>query len=163
MKEVKYIPWEELDLEKQDSFHDSRGIAAIFHISVSRKIDTQVKKKNYIICPKIMNYRKKRTNAQYSSQPLSRKVSTETVLGSKPVITNGLQHSFSQYLHPIIINSQMHAMKPDVVTNGVIQYLLSPANIPQNKNSTCGSELFINIQRQLFPALPRPDLGITAL
>lgn len=162
MKEVKYIPWEELDLEKQDSFHDSRGIAAIFHISVSRKIDTQVKK-NYIICPKIMNYRKKRTNAQYSSQPLSRKVSTETVLGSKPVITNGLQHSFSQYLHPVIINSQMHAMKPDVVTNSVIQYLLSPANIPQNKNSTCGSELFINIQRQLFPALPRPDLGITAL
>lgn len=59
-KEVKYILWEELDLEKQDSFHDSRGIAAVFHTSVSRKTDTQAIKRLL----HDLVYRKYRTVAQ---------------------------------------------------------------------------------------------------
>lgn len=62
--EVRYILWEELDLERQDSFHDSRGTAAVFHTSVPRKTDTQVIQESYTAYSKITNYRKYRT--QYS-------------------------------------------------------------------------------------------------
>jgi len=65
---VRYILWEKLDPEKQDSFHDSRGIAAVFHTSVSRKIDTIIIRESYVIYSKI-NYREYQTDAQHSPSP----------------------------------------------------------------------------------------------
>lgn len=76
---MRYVLWEELDLEKQGSFHDSRGIAAVFHTSVSRKIDIQIIRESDMVCSTITNYRKIETDAQ----PLSKKMSTGTVFGSE--------------------------------------------------------------------------------
>lgn len=68
-KEARCILWEKLDLEKQDSFHDSRDTAAVFHTSVTRKIETQVIREPCMICSKITGYRKYKTHALYSLRP----------------------------------------------------------------------------------------------